>query len=181
MKTTLLSEDLGTHAMEALKAVLHQVSTVELKTTEVRKTPDLSRQTEFEVQIGVLGQTQTLACKVTASREIRAVRKALREFAEDAGRFSDKKIPVFIAPSLSPEARELCIASKTGYLDFDDNARLILGDVFVSKRSLPKPDLRMANAPVAENFVAVPNVPKMLPVRIVAPLPDRRVPAISAA
>jgi hypothetical protein len=178
MKNTLLSNDLGNRAMEALKDVLHQVSTIELKSVEAKRTPDLSRQTEFEVQIGVLGQSHTLACKVTASCEMRAVRKALREFAEEAENSSHKTIPVFIAPSLSQEARELCVASKIGYLDFEDNARLVLGDVFVSKRSLCKLDKRVAKIPLAADLTPVRN---MLPVRMATPFADGRLPAVSAA
>lgn len=178
MKTTNLSEELETHALAALKAVLHQVSTIELKAIVERKTPDLSRQTEFEVQIGVLGRDQTLTCKVTPSCEMRAVRKALREFQEDAVRYPGNSIPVFIAPHLSQEARQLCITSKTGFVDFGDNARLVLGDVFISKRSLA---LREQRAPVLPLPEDAASVHKMPPVRVTTSAAKFGVPTISAA
>lgn len=178
MKTTLLSEELETNALAALKAVLHQVSTIELKAIVEKKSPDLSRQTEFEVQIGVLGQNHTLTCKVTPSCELRAVRKALREFQEDAARFPGNAIPVFIAPYVSQEARELCITSKTGFVDFDENARLVLGDVFIAKRSLA---LEAQRAPVMSRADDTASLRKMSSIRVTAPTAEFGVPAINAA
>ena len=178
MKTTLLGEDLETNALAALKAVLHQVSTIELKAIVEKKTPDLSRQTEFEVRIGVLGQEHTLTCKVTPSCEMRAVRKALREFQDDAARFPGNTIPVFIAPYVSQEARELCIRSRTSFVDLDENARLVVGDVFIAKRSLALGAQRAPAMPVEE---VTSSMHKNPPMRVTAPTAKFGVPATSAA
>lgn len=149
MKAIIMSSELATRAKEALTAVLRQASTIELKGIEERKTPDLSRQTEFVVQVCVLGRCKTLACKVTPNGEARTVRKSLREFAEDTTRFPGDTVPVIIAPYFTPEARELCIESKIGFVDFEDNARLMLGDMFIGKRSLARREQRSTMLPQA--------------------------------
>lgn len=178
MKTIAMSNELGSRAKDALTAVLRQASTIELKGIEERKTPDLSRQTEFVVQVRVLGRIKTLACKVTPSGESRAVRKALREFEEDAARFPGNAMPVIVAPYLPPESRELCIESKIGFVDFEDNARMILGDMFIAKRSLPRHEYRAAALPQAAPAAAP--VRKFTPARVALTI-DCALPAISAA
>jgi hypothetical protein len=176
MKATLMSDEMGTRAMEALKAALHQVSTIELKKMEIKPVAG-GRQTDFVVHIGVLGHNHTLKCKVSESGEARVVRKALRELQEDAENFSGNTTPVFITRCLTPEARALCIEAKTGFVDLEDNARLVLGEVFIGKRSLPR---REQPAGVAQAAEAI-GVQKLLPVRVSAPAADFAVPAISAA
>lgn len=177
MKATLMSNELGTRAMEALKAVLHQVSTIELRGMEIIP-PQTGRPVDFEVQIGVLGHAHTLTCKVTDSGDTRVVRKALRELHELAGKSSGNTTPVFIAPYLSPEARALCTETKTGFVDLQDNARLVLGEVFIGKRSQLR---REQPAQVTPKLDEPIGVQKLLPVRVAAPVGDFAVPAISAA
>lgn len=177
MKATLMSNELGTRAMEALKAALHQVSTIELKGMEL-KAPESHRQTDFVVHIGVLGHNHTLNCKVTSSGEVRAVRKALRELEEDAAQISGESTSVFIAPYLSPESRDLCIEAKTGFVDLEDNARLVLGEVFIGKRSLPRRERPAMVMPQAAEAIGTQ---KFLPVRVAAPAGEFAVTAVSAA
>jgi len=179
MKTIATSNELGIHAKEALTAVLRQVSTIEIKGIEERMTPDLSRQSEFVVQVRVLGRNKTLACKVTPTGESRAVRKALREFEADAARFPGEAIPVIIAPYMPPESRELCVESRTAFVDFEDNARMIFGDIFIAKRSLPRRE-HMAVALPQVPPLAVP-VRKFAPAHVAAVAVDYGLPAISAA
>ncbi|MGH9590299.1 MAG: hypothetical protein ACRD25_07875 [Terracidiphilus sp.] len=175
MKTITRSNELGTRARDAITAVLRQASTIELKEIEERVTPDLSRQTEFIVRVCVLGHNKTLACKVTPSGESRAVRKALREFEDDAARFPGNAMPVIVAPYLPPESRDLCIGSNTGFVDFEDNARMILGGMFIAKRSLPRREHH------AEALPEVVPARKFAPVRVVLTTADCGLPAVSAA
>ena len=178
MKTIAMNNELGIRAKEALTAVLRQVSTIDVKGIEERKTPDLSRQPEFVVQVCILGRSKSLACKVTPSGESRVVRKALREFEEDAARFPGEAIPVIVAPYLPSESRQLCVESRTAFVDFEDNAWMILGDIFIAKRSLPRREhlpLALPQAPT----VAVP-VRKFALARV-SPAVDCGMPAVSAA
>ncbi|HEV2133828.1 MAG TPA: hypothetical protein VGR47_06155 [Terracidiphilus sp.] len=177
MKATLMSNELGTRAKEALTAVLHQVSTIEMKGMEA-KAPEASRQMDFVVHIGVLGRDHTLNCKVTTSGEARAVRKALRELQEETAHLPGDTTPVFIAPSLSAESRALCIETKTGFVDLEDNARLVLGEVFIGKRSLPRREQPKMVMPQTADTL---DMQKFLPLRVGTPVADFAVPVISAA
>jgi hypothetical protein len=174
MKAMRTHSELGTRATEALRALLGQVSTIELKGMEM--TPDAGRELDLMVRIRVLGHSHTLACRVTASIEPRAVRKALRELKENAAQISGGATPVFIAPYLSPEAQAMCVESKTGYVDLEDNARLMLGEVFIAKRSLWRREHKAAPQG-AETFA----VRKFLPTRVAAPAVACSVPAMDAA
>ena len=179
MKTVAINNELGIRAKEALTAVLRQVSTIEIKGVEERKTPDLSRQPEFVVHVSVLGRSKALACKVTPSGESRAVRKALREFEEDAARFPGEAIPVIIAPYLPSESRNLCVESRTAFVDFEDNARMILGDIFIAKRSLPRHEQLAVALPQAPTIEV--SVRKFVPARVAPAAVDCGLPAVSAA
>jgi hypothetical protein len=107
------------------------------------------------------------------------VRKALREFEADAARFPGEAIPVIVAPYLPPESRQLCVESQTAFVDFEDNARMMLGDIFIAKRSLPRREhLAVALAQVPS--VAVP-VRKFAPAHVAAVAADYGLPAVSAA
>lgn len=174
MKAISTRNELGTRAKEALKAVLRQVSAIELKGMEM--TPDAGPEMDMVVRISVLGRSHTLACKVTASSNPRAVRKALRELLENAAQISGDTTPVFIAPYLSPEAQALCVESRAGFVDLEDNARLMLGEVFIGKRSLPRREHK-AVPQGADTFA----MRKFLPTRVAAPALACSAPAMDAA
>jgi hypothetical protein len=174
MKAISTSSELGVRAKEAMKAVLGQVSTIELKGMEM--TPDTGREMDLVVRIGVLGRSHTLACKIAPSSEPRAVRKALRELKENAAQISGDTTPVFIAPYLSAEAQALCVESKAGFVDLEDNARLMLGEVFIGKRSLPRREAKALSQ--AADTIAVR---KFGPTRVAAPVLACSVPVTGAA
>ncbi len=137
MKATRITRELATRAAEVLKAVLHQVSTIKVKEIEM-KAADAEREMDILARIDVLGHNHTLACKLASSSEPGLVRKALQELRDDAKQLPEGATPVFIAPYLPPEAREICTTSEAGFLDLEENARLMVGEVFISKRSLPR-------------------------------------------
>jgi hypothetical protein len=174
MREMSTRNELGARAKEAMKAVLRQVSTIELKGMEM--TPDAGQEMDLVVRIGVLGRSHTLACRVMPSSEPRAVRKALRELLENAAQISGDTTPVFIAPYLSAEAQALCVESKAGFVDLEDNARLMLGEVFIGKRSLPRHEKKAVAQAV--DTIAMRKFP---PTRAAAPVLACSVPVIGAA
>jgi hypothetical protein len=125
-------------AVEALMAVLCQVSQIKLKDIDLDShRPDL--QVDILAHIDVHGHSHTLVCKVRASGRPEHVRMALKELQCHASQFSGNATPVLIAPRLSEEAKAICRESKAGFLDLEGNARLELGEVFIGKCSLPRP------------------------------------------
>lgn len=176
MKSGNQGNDLEARARVALQAVLRQVSTIELKGMEM-KVPDAGWEMNFVARIGVLSLHRTLACRIAPSGDSHTVRKAVREMQENCAICSDGSIPVIIAPYLSPEMRTLCIENKIGYVDLEGNARLLLGEVFISKRSLSRGEEQVAASPQVTEAVAVR---KFGPIRL-TPAADRTLPAVSAA
>jgi hypothetical protein len=124
-------------SVEALKAVLFQVSQVKLKHIDTDSPrPDL--RVDILAHVEVHGHSHMLVCKVEASGRPDLVRVALEELRSDTAQFAGNATPVLIAPRVSAEAQALCMANAAGFLDLEGNARLHLGDVFIGKRSLPQ-------------------------------------------
>ena len=156
MKSIHSIKALEAQAADALKALLRQVSAVELLEMKLEPEDKAGRQIDILALVGVYGQSHTIACKVTARSHPRYVRKALRELHDGAALVDRNATPVFIAPYLSPETQALCTESKTGFLDLQDNARLMLGEVFISKRSMGRRSATPASkspAKIAEDGV----------------------------
>jgi hypothetical protein len=137
MKTNHTVNELETRAAEALRKLLEQVSTVKLR--ELRSVaPSSGRSPGLVARIEVLGHSHTLACKVAASPRLHSVDAALAELRGESAHLGAEVTPVLIAPYLSTQARALCQASQTGSLDLEGNARLVFGEVFIARRSLPR-------------------------------------------
>jgi len=150
MKAIHSIKALETQAADALRALLRQVSAIELLEMKLGPEDSTGRQIDILALVGVYGQSHTLACKVTTSGDLRYVRRALRELNDGAAHLAEKATPVFIAPYLSPEAQALCTESKTGFLDLEDNARLMLGEVFIGKRSIGRHSTKPASKSPAQ-------------------------------
>jgi hypothetical protein len=145
MKTKNVQAGLETQAIEALKAVLGQVSVIKLKDVCCGSSCR-DGGLEILVHAEVFGHSHTLACKVKTPRNTDQVRTALRNVHKTAADHGGNATPVLIAPYLSPEAQELCKEARAGFLDLEGNARIVLGEVFIGKRSLP---CRNADRPAA--------------------------------
>jgi hypothetical protein len=160
------SRELEIRAAEALRATLRQVSTIEIKEMKV-ETRGAGREIGILANVGVLGHDHILACKVAPSGAAGTARRALRELQEEAASLPENAMLVFIAPYLEPEARDLCRAARTGYVDLEENACLMMGEVFISKRSMPRrqPLAEQAPAQASETIMAR----KFPPSRVAAP------------
>ena len=132
MKTMRIPNEMQTRAAEALNSVLHQVSSI--KTNDIRFQP-LNRKTDILADINVLGRKHRLVCNVAAG-EPDDVRKALDKLKSCSDSRKNGATPVLIAPYLSPQAREMCDKSHVGFVDMQGNARLVVDEIFIGKRSV---------------------------------------------
>ncbi len=132
MKSMRIPNEMETRAAEALNAVLHQVSSI--KTNDIKFQPS-HRKSDILADINVLGRNHKLVCNV-ADGDPEQVRKALDKLKTCADRKKDGATPVLIAPYLSQQARELCDKSRVGFIDMQGNARLVVDEVFIGKRSV---------------------------------------------
>jgi hypothetical protein len=131
MKSTRIPNEMETRAAEALNAVLHQVSSI--KTNGIKFQPT-HRKSDILADINVLGRKHKLVCNV-ADGEPEDVRKALDKLKTCADRKKDGATPVLIAPYLSPQTREMCDKNRVGFIDLQGNARLVVDEIFIGKRS----------------------------------------------
>ena len=132
MKATRIPNEMEAKAAEALGALLHQVSSI--KTKDIKFQP-VHRKTDILADIDVLGRNHKLVCNV-ADGDPEEVRKALQKLRTCADRKKDDATPVLIAPYLSPKVREMCEKDRVGFMDLQGNARLMVDEVFIGKRSV---------------------------------------------
>ncbi len=139
------TDDLEQRAIEALRALLGQVSVVKLK--EIRREPH----GPVLARVDVLGHSHTLACDIEPNGQPETLRARLRELRDGILQYDGAATPVLIAPYLSPEAQAVCKECAAGFLDLQGNARLALGEFFIGKRALTprsprRPSSRAAGA-----------------------------------
>lgn len=84
-------------------------------------------------------QRHTLLCMAQANSQPRHVRAALLRLRDLGSHKREHVVPVFIAPWLSETARALCRGEGVAYLDFEGNAWLRFGTVFIDRRVAGKP------------------------------------------
>jgi hypothetical protein len=136
MKTGTVLTEFEARAADALRALLGRFSAIEL--IELKHESQPGSGSAILARIRICGHSHTLACELNSSGELSQLRGAFREQQTSTAPFAEETIPVVIAPHLSPEAQALCKQNKTGFLDFEGNARLTAGDFFIVMRSLPR-------------------------------------------
>lgn len=121
-------------AAEALEALLHQTSAIQLKKMELGLA---GREHEIDIsaRIEVLGRDHILYCQVADGGEEREVREALERLRASAAHRGERAIPVVVVPRLTQETRALCREYMAGCLDLQGNGSLALGEIFISVRS----------------------------------------------
>jgi hypothetical protein len=127
-------------AIEALKAVLGAISSVKL--TELTcESYGRGRTAAILARIDVLGRKHALTCEVNVNGNPSQLNLASSSLQCDDTHFQAQSTRVFIAPYLSPEAQALCKETNISFIDFEGNARIALGEIFISKRMM-RPLLR---------------------------------------
>jgi hypothetical protein len=150
MRTNTSKKDLEGRAEVALRALLSEVSVIKLKDIR-REAQTAGSGISMVVHAEVLGHSHTLACEVQSSAKPASLRSALRKLRDGAAQIDEGAMPVIIARHLSPEAQALCKESHAGFLDFEGNARIAVGEVFIGKRSIPP---RVAHPSIASSVQA---------------------------
>lgn len=135
MKTHDAKHQLEMRAADALKAALAEVSTIKVR--EISHEPSQQgRNSCLTVHLDLFGRRHTLACEIHSDGQPQQLRSTLEGVRAVRAEREDV-MQIIVAPYLSPEAQALCKENRTGYVDFEGNARLALGEVFIVKRTLP--------------------------------------------
>jgi hypothetical protein len=132
MKSTRIPNEMEAKAAEALGALLHSVSSI--KTRDIKFQPT-HRKTDILADIDVFGRNHKLVCSV-AHGEPDGVRKALEKLRTSVDSKKGDVTPVLITSHLSAQDRAMCEERRVGFLDLDGNARLVVDEIFIGKRSV---------------------------------------------
>ena len=135
MRMLSSTTDSSFRAVQALKQVLSEVSTIKLK--EIRHQPAKGGEPDFVAYLEVVGHPHALACKVNASGHVKNLRSMLEELHEGARQVAENVTSVMIAPYLSPETQAMCKDCGAAFLDLEGNARIAFDEVFIVKRTMP--------------------------------------------
>lgn len=148
LKSPYAMNALEIDAAAALDGLLAQIPPVEQRSIEVAPAPaGPDRGIDFIAHITVQGRRYQLICEVKSSGQPRHVRSALLELRNYAAHHhsaayslsDDQTVPVFIAPYLSAEARQLCRENEVNYLDLAGNTRIAFDGVYIERALGKKP------------------------------------------
>jgi hypothetical protein len=153
MKPISAKQELGIRAAEALRSVLAELSAVKVQEIAVRqptaewpsalgRVDEPSEERAYGIDgltasLEIYGRLHRLACEVAPDAEPARLRAALNALMKEIASRHAGATPMIIAPHLSAEAQDLCRQRDACFLDFDGNARIMLDEVFILKRSLP--------------------------------------------
>lgn len=93
---------------------------------------------DFVVELLGSDGVRVLLIESRLSGEPRIAREAINCLLLETQLWS-KASPVFVAPSISPEAAEICLAHKVGYLDLAGNCHLAFDSFFIHIQGHPNP------------------------------------------
>lgn len=137
MKTDKFPTEFEMRAADALRTLFGRVSAtrlLELKHESNAGDDDAT----IVARIDIYGHGHTIACNVCRSGEPASLRALLRETENTRSPFASDTTHLVVAPHLSPEAQAVCKEHNTGFVDFEGNANLSVGDFFVTMRSMPR-------------------------------------------
>jgi hypothetical protein len=167
MKTSTVLTEFESRAADTLRALIARFSAIKLIELKHESRGGFAA---ILARISIYGHIHTLTCAADPMVEPARLRAMLRQVQESNGPLAADAIPLVIAPCLSPEAQAICKQNKIGFLDFEGNARLTVGDFFIVMRSLPRagvarvsasPDKRPARVAIDPIFPDVlPNFPQ---------------------
>lgn len=130
-------------AAENLRALLEKIPPLDLQSIKIEQ-PAASGQADVIAHVEVGDKQYVLVCEAKQSGQPRFVRGAIYQLRDYLREFPASATPVVIAPYLSPESRQLCVQNGISFLDFEGNARLAFGTVFIDRLREDKrsPELR---------------------------------------
>lgn len=138
LKFPLSVESLETGSADVLRALLAEVPAIH--DIEVEREPaGRDRGFDLLVHFNVEDRPHTIVCEVKSSGQPRHVREAVHYLNHLSLQVPGQATPVFIAPYLSEEARELCREAGVGYADLEGNCRIVFDSVFIERRVATKP------------------------------------------
>jgi hypothetical protein len=132
-------KDLERRAALLLKELLLRVPSLTVKSVTVESSgKDSGIDILAHVRSGE--QDHLLICEVKQSGQPRFAKEAINQLRAYLSRSKRTAIPIFIAPFLTATTREFCQADGIGYLDFEGNAHIAFGSVYIERSTASRPE-----------------------------------------
>src|ERR1700723_1506966 len=126
-------------AADALQNTLKEIPTLRVKSSKM-EAPRADYGADVLVRVDVSGQPYLLVCEAKSNGQPRYVRDAINQLQNYVARLGKPATPILIAPYLSFASRKLCMESGVSFLDFEGNARISFGTVFIERMLSNKPE-----------------------------------------
>jgi hypothetical protein len=138
LKVSDLVKRTETQAANALRELLMQIPALTSKTPTTEFAAPNS-DIDLMASVDISGRSYLLVCEVKQSGQPRHVRDGIYRLQSYIAHLGKPATPVLIAPYLSPDSRELCSENEVSFLDFEGNAHLAFGTVFIDRLVSSKP------------------------------------------
>ena len=121
-----------------LRELLSKVPIIEMENPK----PELHSNTwgpDFVIHLQAADRPHTLVCEVKSNGQPRHVKAAILQLLNCINHKYSNATPILIAPYLSPATRALCREKSICFLDFEGNAWITFGGVFIDHMVADKP------------------------------------------
>jgi hypothetical protein len=140
MKTAVQMKESEIEAKAVLEELLARVPNLQaVFATEVRGDIPNSTPIDIVVKISSLGREAVLVCEVKSNGQPKTAEPAIYKLKRDMAGFGPNPVPVFAAPFLSEQVRQLCETEGVSYFDLAGNARIAFDGVYIERHANDNP------------------------------------------
>lgn len=138
MLKTLDPAKIEQQAVEGMSSLFSAVPIIEVGETVIEPSGQ-DRGIDFIMHIKAGGRPYTLVCEIKNTGQPRAAREAIMQLRNYTMHHHKSSTPVFIAPYISHEVRDLCRDNDINYYDLHGNYRFALTNLFIERIAADKP------------------------------------------
>jgi len=131
-------KDLQMRSASLLEELLLRIPSLTVKSIAVEPS-DLDKGIDLLFSVRSGKDDYLLACEIRQSGQPRFAREAINQLKVYLSRSNRPIIPILIAPFLSESTREFCRGEGVGYLDFEGNAHIAFGPVYIERSTASSP------------------------------------------
>ena len=147
LKLSKTVKELEQSAVDAVRALVDDVPSVEIEPVENDRTTDHSHEIDELIGLRYAGESYALVVEVKTNGAPRHVRSGVYRLESCVARMrasteanrGRRLIPMLVSPYLSPESRAICTAHDVAYLDLVGNARIAFDAVYIERAVGEKP------------------------------------------
>lgn len=138
LKAANPANEIEAKAAEQLEQLLRRVPSLQLQS--VIATPfGGDSGVDLTATVRAAGRDYLLLCEIKSSGQPRLARAAVNQLRASVSKLKRDAFLIFIAPFITASTQELCRAEGVGYLDFEGNAFVSFGPVYIERSTDSRP------------------------------------------